>query len=245
MTVRFACRCGKKMKASDAKIGTKILCPECGSPIKVPESSTAKKESIGSAGAAASELAGNLLRGSGSSKTPDSSFSTQNNQISFDTPEKKTKRSFDFWGTFNDLSSTFIPIIAAIMILVGGTYWLSSSMMRKKFYVPELAPVHGVIKLDKKPLANAFVYFIAKKATKGSKIGTAMGKTDDNGHYELRYLTDEYPGGVVGLNKVRIQAADSNGRSIIATEYAGRTTLSADVISGKNNEFNFDLKPRE
>jgi hypothetical protein len=232
------------MKASDAKIGTKILCPECGSPIKVPESNTVKKESIGS-GVAASELAGNLLRGSGSSKTPDSAFSTQNSQISFDTAVKKPKISFDFWGTIYDLSSTFIPIIAAIIILVGGTYWLSSSVMRKKIFIPELAPVHGVIMLDKKPLANAFVYFKAKKATKGSKIGTAIGKTDDAGHYELRYLTDEYPGAVVGLNKVRIQAADSNGRSLISSEYAGRTTLSADVISGENNEFNFELKPRE
>lgn len=39
MSIRFSCRCGRKLKVSDEKIGMKVLCPSCGETLKVPKKS--------------------------------------------------------------------------------------------------------------------------------------------------------------------------------------------------------------
>ncbi len=39
MSIRFSCSCGRKLKVSDEKIGTKVLCPSCGTTLKVPKKS--------------------------------------------------------------------------------------------------------------------------------------------------------------------------------------------------------------
>jgi hypothetical protein len=39
MSIRFSCRCGRKLKVSDEKIGTKVLCSSCGATLKVPKKS--------------------------------------------------------------------------------------------------------------------------------------------------------------------------------------------------------------
>ena len=47
---------------------------------------------------------------------------------------------------------------------------------------PQIAPVHGVVKLDGQPLANADVQFQPDGSQRPSS-----GRTDANGHYELMY----------------------------------------------------------
>jgi len=39
MSIRFSCRCGRKLKVSDEKIGMKVLCASCGATLKVPKKS--------------------------------------------------------------------------------------------------------------------------------------------------------------------------------------------------------------
>jgi hypothetical protein len=104
-----------------------------------------------------------------------------------------------------------------------------------------LASVRGTVTLDGQPLANAFVVFCP--TTTGT---TSYGKTDADGHYQMMFKDSE-PGAWIGENLVRISTGDlgSGGkvgpRERVPIVYNAKTTLKADVQSGKNT-FDFDLK---
>jgi hypothetical protein len=102
---------------------------------------------------------------------------------------------------------------------------------------PSLAPVHGIVKLDGQPLANADVQFQPPDGQRASS-----GRTDAEGRYQLAYKRGQ-AGATVGENQVRIWVSNEIVRNppIIAAEFDTQTKLKADVKAGIDNEFNFDV----
>lgn len=107
----------------------------------------------------------------------------------------------------------------------------------------ELGDAQGVVTMDGKPLPEATVRFIPIGGGR-----SALGRTDENGHYEMLYSATA-TGALVGPVRVEITSAeettDAAGNSrmkpeTIPARYNTQSELKADVGSG-NNEFNFDL----
>jgi hypothetical protein len=102
---------------------------------------------------------------------------------------------------------------------------------------PEVAPVHGLVTLDGRPLENADVVFQPEEANRPSS-----GRTDASGRYDLMYARG-IEGARVGEHKVLITVSKEIVRNPppIPPRYNTQSELGAKVTSG-DNEFNFDLK---
>ena len=144
--------------------------------------------------------------------------------------------------------------------LVGGLVVLALGCGGSK----KFAPVSGVIKLDGKPLAGAFVGFEPVENDNGPNLQptTAGGKTDDNGVYTLESVNGE-KGALVGKHKVRIsllkmqQPQDPEGGDArprprsgpatvekLPTRYNMKSELTCDVPSDGKTDANFELKSK-
>jgi hypothetical protein len=101
---------------------------------------------------------------------------------------------------------------------------------------PQIAPVHGRITLDGRPLANADIRFQPAGPERPS-----VGRTDNDGHYELMYKRGE-PGAVVGQHTIRIWVSREVVRNppIIAARFDTKTELHREVKPDQN-EFDFDV----
>jgi hypothetical protein len=101
---------------------------------------------------------------------------------------------------------------------------------------PEIAPVHGQIKLEGQPLANADIQF---QPLGSQRPSTA--RTDAEGRYELAYKRGQ-AGAMVGKHSVRIWVSPEvvQNPPIIAKEFDTASTLEREVKPG-DNEFNFDV----
>jgi len=98
--------------------------------------------------------------------------------------------------------------------------------------LPDLGKVSGTVTLNDKPLANASVSF----ESEGGQV--SFGKTDEQGHYEIKYR-DGVMGAEVGTNTVRIETvldapAGPRYRDPIPAKYNRDTTLTVDVTEGEN-----------
>lgn len=104
---------------------------------------------------------------------------------------------------------------------------------------PKLGTVTGTVSMDDKPYPNVWVLF---NPTTGGR--TSMGRTNDEGVYELLYL-EGTKGANIGPHKVVIMAyhedeieeARINNEPIeepIPAKYNAQTTLTADVKEGSN-----------
>jgi len=100
----------------------------------------------------------------------------------------------------------------------------------------QIAPVHGHVKLDGQPLANADVQFQPDGSQRPSS-----GRTDAEGRYELMYKRGQ-PGAMVGTHKVRIWVSPEVVKHppIIAARFDTKSELDREVKSG-DNEFDFDV----
>ncbi len=226
MAIRFACRCGKKLKAPDEKIGKRVLCPACGNPVTVPEENTVAVEEIASSSA---NLAGDLLRRSAETRKS-RPFADDEGEESF---------GFDVLETIKAYSVHVLPGVAGVVFLFYGTYWFSSWIMTTKPDRPELGVVTGIVTLDGKPLAGATVTFQPARAKQpGSRVGASLGRTDGSGKYSLIYVRDVY-GAALGKHKVMVQATDDQGRERLPAHYNSHTALVYDVQPGSNT---IDLK---
>ena len=107
--------------------------------------------------------------------------------------------------------------------------------------------VEGVVTLDGAPVEGATVRYYPASGERGSS-----GKTDENGHYDLRY-TRSQKGAIIGEHKVTISTevlgdgygtdnAPAARTESIPKKYLDpeKTELTKTVASG-NNTFNFDL----
>ena len=95
---------------------------------------------------------------------------------------------------------------------------------------PELGQVSGVVTLDGQPLPNATVEFSPEQGR------PSIGKTDEEGHYELQYTQDE-TGAKIGPHKVRIRTFDyatPDAAERVPAKYNEQTELTADVTPGSN-----------
>jgi hypothetical protein len=112
-------------------------------------------------------------------------------------------------------------------------------------------PVSGRVTLDKKPLANALVTFVPVAGSDQKEPPpSAIGTTDENGHYSLMLNSgDKKKGAVVGKYKVIITlgaggGSDENKRTFhkqLPQRYNRKTELECDVPAKGRDDANFDL----
>lgn len=241
MAIRFACRCGKKLKVSDDKIGKKVLCPECGSPVRVPESDTVKVETVepvtGSAGT--SSVAGDLLRASSASARRKASVDPETVRAEADREELAEKGK--------QVALVLLPGVAAIVVISLLVYWISTSVFGSKAQYPPLGAVSGTVTLDNEPLAGATVTFIPRELAEDvagewerSRVAESSAITDEEGYYELQYVKG-VEGAVPGRHRVRITRPDQEtGRESLHHNYNVASKMTRTVEAGSQT-FNFDL----
>jgi len=231
MSIRFACRCGKKIKVPDDKIGNKVLCPDCGSPVVVPESDTVAVETV-SVGAA--DRATDLLKGSGTRAKPRSHFAFD------DHPEDAG--AYSTRETAKYLIPTVLLGAFLVLVISYATYWVASSFMPSGPITPDLGEVRGTVTLDGKPLARAMVQFHPESGMEaGSRAGSSAATTNSEGKYRLVYVGDVY-GAAIGKHRVTIQAPNLSRERRLPRKYTSvrRTVLLNEVEAG-TNEINLDL----
>lgn len=231
MSVRFACRCGKKMRAADDKIGKKVLCPECGSPVLVPDSSTVAVEHVSAEGGA-SDTASSLLKGSAEEGKRRRGLQLEQGAVQ--------EAAFDLLETAKFVGMSVLPGVLAVFGLAFLAYYLSSMVMGPDRNLPELGRVYGTVTLDGKPLVRAEVAFEPKTEDPATNVATSRGLTDEEGYYTLWYVRG-VKGAAVGRHKVEIRLADENGRERLPVEYNIHSLLTADVKPG-SNEIPFELR---
>ena len=102
---------------------------------------------------------------------------------------------------------------------------------------PQVAPVHGRVTLDGRPLARADITFQPEAARRAS-----IGRTDDDGLYELAYKRGQ-PGAIVGKHTVHVEVSSELVKNPppIPARYAANSELHHQVEPG-DNEINFKLK---
>lgn len=117
-------------------------------------------------------------------------------------------------------------VVAAVLLLVFGCNKGG----------PQVAPVHGHVTLDGKPLANADITF---QPVGSERPSTA--RTDPEGKYQLMYKRGE-SGALVGQHRVRISVSHEvvPNPPIIAKQFDTETTLTREVKPG-DNEYDFDV----
>lgn len=241
MTIRFACRCGKKMKTSDDKIGKKILCSACGSPVVVPSDDTiAIEKVIAPAGAssttAASDTASALLRG-----TPAPQAQKKNRKtLAFDDPAMAAEVAIDATASAKHIAKGFLlPIagIAVACVLVSAlAKWITGTGTK----LPPLAEVSGSVYFDGEPLPGAVVTFRPQgDAQNIPKASASEARTDEKGRFRMRYTREHY-GVPIGKCIVTISKMDTNGQEMTPLRYRDRTETREVEKSG--NEFDFQLK---
>lgn len=89
-------------------------------------------------------------------------------------------------------------------LLAAGLYCLGASGCGGVDY--QVAPVSGQVTLDGKPVANVHVGFqpISDGNGKPNPGPGSFAVTDGQGHYELRLVSPDMPGCVVGRHRVRL-----------------------------------------
>ncbi|NOX52859.1 MAG: hypothetical protein GXP27_00160 [Planctomycetes bacterium] len=132
--------------------------------------------------------------------------------------------------------------ILAGALIVGGAWWISTRLMGTSSNLPDLGQVTGVVTLDGQPLPRATVEFHPIAPPGEPAPGSAsIGRTDENGLYELKYLKNVY-GAVVGKHRVVI-TPHASSRILLPSEYNVRSKLIREVKPGKN-VINFQLKSK-
>ena len=103
---------------------------------------------------------------------------------------------------------------------------------------PPLGRVTGYVRAEGQPVAGALVVFEPEKRR------ASVGKTNEEGWYELNYTTVR-KGAELGQHTVRIEGLTGEdappGSPRIPSKYNSKSTLTADVSSG-SNELNFDIE---
>ncbi|MFM7205282.1 MAG: hypothetical protein ACKO4T_01235 [Planctomycetaceae bacterium] len=122
-------------------------------------------------------------------------------------------------------------IVAAILAAGCGDWWL------------RITEVSGTIRIDGKPAHGVRVVFQPFDASRPR----ALAQTDTNGVYRLgRQGPGNRQGAAAGRYKVQLLTdTDSPNAVAIAPEYNVRTTLEFDVVPGRANVFDVEVKTKK
>ena len=133
---------------------------------------------------------------------------------------------------------------ASIVCLIA----LSASFLAGCGGGPSVVPVSGVVTLDGKPLPEAAVTF-QPTATEGATDGS-YGKTDAEGRYSLKLVTNDDAGAVPGPHRVMISMikptmddSPSMGPGL-PERYNIKSELTFDVPADGSDAANFDLESK-
>ncbi len=156
-----------------------------------------------------------------------------------DVPVKSDEAKVDYIGGLKEFLIHFVPGGLVVGLMCYFAYFLSSQVLRGHDNVPPLGKVSGRVTLAGQPLSNATIRFIPKdpiygEGENGKKLAASVsiGVTDDNGHYSLLYVKDNY-GAFVGQHRVEISAKDANGRERIRGDFSSpKSTLLREVKPG-------------
>ncbi len=235
MTIRFACRCGKKMKTTDDKIGKKVLCSACGSPVVVPSSNTESVERVVAPPTAAADSASELLRSTVAQQQKSRKTMTYDDLVEKPPPEYDTAATFRYY-----LLGFLLPF-AAVIIVCFLIFGVSSSLLRSGLKLPRLAEVHGMIMLDGEPLEGADITFRPDPHSEnGIQVSSSMARTDKEGRYRLQYLPGVF-GCPLGDCTVQISARDDLGREIIPRQYRGNSSTTRRTVEAGTNPLDFNI----
>jgi hypothetical protein len=241
MTIRFACRCGKKMKTSDDKIGKKVLCSACGSPVVVPSANTIDIDKViapaSASPTAAADTASALLRGTATQEQKKT-----RKTIAFDDPNMDPSAAmYDATESAKYLTKSFLlpalGVLAACLVGYSFMHWITS----RSSELPPLGEVTGSVYLDGVPLPGAQVTMRpqGENPQEAPKAAASVARTDEKGRFRMRYLRNVY-GAPVGLCTVQITASGPDGQEVVPIRYRDRTE-TREVKEG-NNDFDFQLK---
>ena len=134
------------------------------------------------------------------------------------------------------ISRLALPLCIGSMFLIG-----CGGSDGSKVKLPPLGTVHGVIKLDDKPLENAYVDFIPSGAN------PSTGQTNSSGAYTLDYGSS-VKGAAIGEHAVQIKtkvggAVGAGTVEKVPPKYNTKSELKATVKAG-DNKIDFDLKSK-
>lgn len=247
MSIRFVCECGKKLKASDDKIGKRVLCPDCGQPVTVPSSSRSTVEAIDAPGPGEDPLKDSAQTARELLKL--SATASKEGQETRQAEREQTRQKGEEAGvTFSEMAQYYgwkvgLPAVGVVMGCVL-LYMFMSWMMADTPNYPDLYPVSGVVMLDGEPLEGAVVTFRWQEALLSEeRVAASIGRTDDEGRYSLEYVPD-VPGAVLGRHYVEINKIGPDGREVLPAEYHSRTVLEAEVTADKKTGYDFSLQSK-
>ncbi len=101
----------------------------------------------------------------------------------------------------------------------------------------KLAPVEGQITLDGQPVKDAVVTFTPVLPPKGLEAVASTGRTDEQGRYQLRLLSDNRPGAVIGPHNVTVTINVESESDVSTPEEIERQNAVP------TNYFKYEVKP--
>lgn len=132
-----------------------------------------------------------------------------------------------------------------------GRWWMVGLALLAAGCGGNVSPVSGRVTLDGNPLPNASVIFQPTGSDAGSG---SYGKTDADGRYTLRLVSNDKAGAVVGKHRVSITLATegkefdggarAGKRGGLLPKYNSETTLTFDVPRGGSDKADFPLLSR-
>ena len=245
MSIRFQCECGKKLKASDDKIGKRVLCPDCGQPVTVPSRSGVAIEAIDSVGAGQEPLkdsaktARELLKLSAAASREEQN-PDKGGQQHVRQKGEEVRLSFSQWVRFN--ATTFGLPVLGILVAAVVLYAISSRMFGEKPVYPDLFPVSGSVSLDGRPLEGAQITYRSYPEPGKKRFAPSYGGTDAQGNYKLWYKRDIKEGAILGKHFVEISKIGPDGRETLPAKYHSRTKLIQEVTEEKKTGYDFKLE---
>jgi hypothetical protein len=247
MSIRFQCECGKKLKATDDKIGKRVLCPDCGQPVTVPSKDRMRAETL-DAGAEperpvqdSAKSAKELLKLSAVASRGEQDASKPSQKSGRQRGEEATLTFSEFLSQNGKrIGLPAAGVLVACLVL----YFVSSSVFNDKPKYPPLFPVSGIVTLNGKPLADAQVTFRSQEALISDakiKPGASHGQTDSDGRYSLDYKTD-VPGAVTGFHLVEINKIGPDGIETLPAKFHIKTDFKIEVKADQAEGYDIKLQ---
>jgi hypothetical protein len=247
MSIRFQCECGKKLKATDDKIGKRVLCPDCGQPVTVPSKDRTRAETIESNAGPdrpvqdSAKSAKDLLKLSAAASRGEQETEKPTQKSGRQRGEEATL-TLGEWASQNG-KRVGIPA-AGVLVACVLLYFVSSSMWGDKLKYPPLVPVSGTVTFKGKPLADASVTFRSQEALVSDaeiKPGASFAQTDSEGRYSLNYTMD-VSGAVTGIHVVEFSKVGPDGVETLPAEYlSGQSKVTVEVKADKSDGYDITL----